>query len=381
MHARLTWLFSIAVASTAAFVACQDNGDGALPAGPGLHFDGADASSDGSLERDDSGDVVAPRPDAGGDACVETTSASPDGDVAVGPTTLAFDPCGVGSPDALYWDAKGQLLYIADDRNNQIWSWSDANGFQKVATVPNDPAADDAGATRLSGITVTGTTLVVARYGNGAFGALYSYDLATGGGMATTIGSVDATRYRTALAADGTGTVYSDSFAADAGDGGGGTIDIVGLTGTTPFLSGLDRPAGLLIVGTEIFVSDRAQNVIYQVPTDLALLDAGTAADADAEAGAIVDASTSPYPVYASLPAPDQLSAGPNGSLFAGEKLSDGGAPQVRQVFVDGGVVTFQPTVTFTSLAGVAYDDAAKRLFVADSNGGAVRTIKIYPAQ
>jgi sugar lactone lactonase YvrE len=380
MRARILCLASLVAASTAAFLACQDNGDGTVPVIPGLHYNG-DAASDATIG-DDSGPVVVTNMDAGGDACIETTSASPDGDIAVGPATLAFDPCGVGSPDALYWDTTTQVLYIADDRNNQVWTWSDANGFQKLVALPDDPAADDAGATKLTGITVSASTLIVARYGNGAFGALFSYNLGATGGAATAIAGVDPTRYRTALAVDGTGKIYSDSWSApvDGGDAAGGGIDLVGLTGTTTFLSGLDRPRGLIIVGTQIYVSDLAQNVIYSIPTDLSLLDAG-ADDADAEAGAAVDASMSPYPVYASLPAPDQLSIGPNGSVFAGEKLADGGAPQLRQIFADGGIVSFQPTVTFTSLAGVAYDATAKRLFVADSNGGSVRTIKIYPAQ
>jgi len=391
MRARILCLTSLVLTSTAAFVACQDNGDGTIPVIPGHYYNPDGGGSDATVG-DDSG-VITPNGDAGGDACVETTSASPDGDVAVGPTTLAFDPCGVGSPDALYWDPTKLVLYIADDRNNQIWTWSDANGFQKLVTLPDDPGADDAGATQLTGITMSASTLIVARYGNGAFGALFSYNVEAGG-AATKIGSIDPTRYRFALAADTTGKIYSDSFAvtldggADGGDDGGGagngSIEIVGLTGTTPFLSGLDKPSGLIVVGTQIFVGDRAHDVVYTIPTDLSLLDAGAdldAADADAEAGTIADASTSPYPVYASIPSPDQLSAGPNGSIFAGQKTNDGGAPLLRQIFPDGGITPFQPTVTFTSLGGVAYDVGNKRLFVVDSNGGSVRTIKIYPSQ
>ncbi len=396
MRARILCLTSVVLSSAAAFVACQDNGDGSIPAIPGHYYNPDGGGGDATLG-DDGGTVITPSGDAGGDACVETTSASPDGDVAIGPTSLAFDPCGAGSPDAIYWNATNQTLYIADDHANQIWTWSDANGFQKLVTLPDDPAADDAGATKLTGITVSNSTLIVARYGNGAYGALFTYNLETAGGAATKVGSIDPTRYRFAVAADATGKIYSDSFAAaldggadggaDGGTGGGGngSIEIVGLSGTTPFLSGLDKPSGLIVVGTQIFVGDRAHDVIYTVPTNLALLDAGPdldAADADAEAGAILDATAPPpYPVFASLPAPDQLSAGPNGSIFAGQKTNDGGAPQLRQIFPDGGITPFQPTATFTSLGGVAYDSVSKRLFVVDSNGGSVRTIKIYPAQ
>ena len=88
-----------------------------------------------------------------------------------------------------------------------------------------------------------------------------------------------------------------------------------------------------------------------------------------------------PYDTFANVPSCDTLTAGPGGSVITGQfrPLADGGPLQIRQAFPDGGVRTLAEATKFAKPQGVAYDKTNKRLFVADSNGTTVRTIKIVP--
>ena len=182
-----------------------------------------------------------------------------------------------------------------------------------------------------------------------------------------------AARKRIAVTVDpSTGTIYSDSFSGGGGSAIAGEIETVNLaSGTTPYASGFGKTVGLLVQGSQILVADQNDNVIYAVPTAAALVADGGATLADGGA----------FTVYANVQAPDQLSAGPNGTIFTDQFQStyDGGGPQVRQIAPDGGVTVLFPSVSFTSLSDVAYDATHSRLFVVDSNGTTVRTIKIFP--
>lgn len=168
------------------------------------------------------------------------------------------------------------------------------------------------------------------------------------------------------------GAVYSDSFTG-SGTAAIGQIEAVDLaSGTTPYATGFGKTVGLLVKNGAILVSDQTNNVIVSVPLDATQLAEGGATLADGAA----------FPVYATLEGPDQLAAGPNGSVYTGQFLpatDGGGTPQVRQVFPDGSVVVPWPSFTFTSLADVAYDPNNHRLFVVDSNGTTVRAIRIFP--
>jgi sugar lactone lactonase YvrE len=289
-----------------------------------------------------------------------------------GPINIDFDPGGTGSPDAIYWDDAKQTLYVVDDENNQVWTYTDQQGLQKLAQVPDNAALDDAGHTKLNGVTeLADGTLVIARFGYGVGGAIYT--LSPDGGTAT-VPNVPPTRKRIAVTVDpATGTIYGDSFSGGGGVTPSGEIETVGLsTGTTPYATGFGKTVGLLVQSGALLVSDQTNNVILSIPLDPSELADGGASLADA----------APFTVYASLSAPDQLAAGPNGSVYTGQVLpatDGGGSPQVRQVFADGGVVVPFPNFTFTSLADVAYDPTGHRLFVVDSNGTTVRVIRIFP--
>jgi hypothetical protein len=372
---QLLAFFCGALASGGALLfACNSTNDTLPPIY--THVGGSDGGQEDAGPPSDSGPVITKLQDgAPGDACVETTGASPDGGITVGPTALAFDPCGVGSPDALYWDSTTQVLYIGDDTTASVWAWSDANGFRKLASVP----VDDGGSTTLGGIAGYGNLIVISRNGGGASGALFQYDVTTTTGIATSIGgTVDPTRRRTGVAYDTTGTrFFSASWGGDAGAGASGTLDLLGVASTTPFVTGLDQPHGMLVSGTQFIVGDYGVGAVLSFPLAAEdILDAGEIDDA----GDGGDAAVPPlYTTLATIEGVDQLSAGPGGTILAGQHLPDGGAPQLQQISADGGVAAVEATATFTKLGGIAYDTTYNRVFVADSNGGSVRTIKIYP--
>jgi sugar lactone lactonase YvrE len=294
-----------------------------------------------------------------------------DSSTDAGYVTLPFDPNGNGSPDAIYWDNTNQVLYIVDDLNNQVWSYTDKNGFQKYAQVPDNPELDEAGKTKLNGITeLADGTLVVTRFGYGIGGAIYT--VSPDGGTAT-VPNVPAARKRIEVTVDpSSGTIYSDSFTGGGGATPLGEIETVDLAnGTTSYATGFGKTVGLLVQGSAVLVSDQTNNAIFSVPTDPTQI-------ADGGAGL---ANGNPFALYAGLSGPDQLSAGPDGTIFTDQFLSnsDGGGPQIRQIWPDGGVTIPYPNVSFTSLSDVAYDATNHRLFVVDNNGTTVRTIKIFP--
>ncbi len=174
---------------------------------------------------------------------------------AGGSPFVEFDPTGTGSPDAIYWDDAKQILYIADDENNQVWTYTDTNGLQKLATVPDNAALDDAGHTKLNGVTeLSDGTLVVTRFGYGNGGAIYT--LSPDGGAAT-VPNVPATRKRIAVTVDpATGAIYSDSFSGGGGTTPSGEIETVNLaTGTTAYATGFGKTVGLLVNGDVVLVS------------------------------------------------------------------------------------------------------------------------------
>jgi hypothetical protein len=295
------------------------------------------------------------------------TDTGTDAPADAGPTvvTVPFDPTGTGSPDCMYWDDATSTLYVTDD-NNAIWTWTQAAGLTKKFTTPNT-SQDGAAPGKLNGITMLADgTLVVTQFGFGAFGGIFT--VAPDGGV-TQVPNVPAAGRRIMVVHDDAGVIYSDSF-QKVGQNTVGVVETVDLAnGTTPIASGFVKPVGLLPQGDNLLVVDQTANAIYSIPRDPSQLGDGGLADG------------APYTVYASIPSPDQLTSGPNGSVFTDQfkPATDGGPIEVRQVFPDGGFTTVTPDAGFTGLSDVAYDATGHRLFVIDSNGTTVRTIKIFP--
>lgn len=140
---------------------------------------------------------------------------------------------------------------------------------------------------------------------------------------------------------------------------GKGVVTRDSLTEETDDATGFEKPVGVLVQDGKLLVSDQTKGQIYALP-----LDGGFNAGG-------------PYPIFATVPSCDALTAGPIGSVITGQfrALEDGGALRLRQAFTDGGVVALDASVSKPQ--GVAYDGTNRRLFVADSNGSTVRTIEI----
>ena len=213
-------------------------------------------------------------------------------------------------------------------------------------------------------------TLVITRFGYGTDGALYT--VSPDGGT-TTVPNVPGNERRIEVTWDpATGIIYSDAFVKVGSSPIAGQVEMVDLlNGTTTYASGFGKTVGLLVQGSAVLVSDQTNNVIVAVPTDATQIADGGAT--------LVDGGL--FPIYANVSGPDQLCAGPSGSIYTDQFQSsyDGGGPQVRQVWPDGGVTIPYPNVQFTSLSDVAYDKTNSRLFLVDNNGTTVRTIKIFP--
>jgi sugar lactone lactonase YvrE len=279
---------------------------------------------------------------------------------------LDFDPTGNGDPASLYWNDGEQYLLIADQRGNRVWKWTDADGFTLLGTTSGEPA-DPTGQGRddVGQITeLPDGKIAVARFGFGSFGSVLWLDPKTG--EKGSYSGLSATRRRITLYQSDAGVTYGGYFENVPDAGLRGAITTLSLAdGERDYATGFAKPVGLLALRDELLAVDQPKNAIVRLP--LGPLDGG------------ILPPDGGYPVYARVPAPDQLAYGPDDSLFTGQfrPLDDGGTLAVRQVFKDGGVSVFADELTRPS--GLAYDPSGRRLFVADSNGQNVRTIRIHP--
>lgn len=269
-------------------------------------------------------------------------SGTPTVPVDRGPTTIAID----GDPNGLWWD--GVALTIADDDNNRILTWTDADGLGLLSTLP-EPSPDGAGLGQP--VLTSDGTVVVPRFGYGTAGDVVT--LAADGSSAVVPG-LDTERRRIGLAVAADGTLYDGWFIS--GEAGRvGEVNVLDLAGSeTPFLTGLGKPVGVLVVGDTLYVSDQDAGEILATP----LRDPGA------------------VEVHAQVEDPDLLGEGPDGSLYTGS--SDG---SVRQVGTDGSVSTFASG--YQEVRGVAYDAANRRLFFVDHDGddsdGLTNFLQILP--
>jgi sugar lactone lactonase YvrE len=274
-----------------------------------------------------------------------------------------------GEPASVTWDAATHALYIADSTHNQVWRWTDTDGLTKFASLADPLNADAAGATLVGQIVrLSDGSLVINRFGKpgGGFGGIAFVNVTTG--VSGVVPNLDVNRRRLGLAVASGGRLFGSYFGGGmgAGAGGGGMTSVVTKvdlkTGETDFLAGFKKIVGLLVVDDVLYVSDQMADAIYAVPLN------GPAPAPGAQK------------VFATLPRPDQLAAGPDGSLFTGQFQAAPGSAQsiaVRQVLPDGTVriVAQDPDVTRPS--GVAYDAEGHRLFVANSGNPAHRFVRI----
>jgi sugar lactone lactonase YvrE len=302
-----------------------------------------------------------------------SNDAMPDGgtqgqDAASGPDTgpqlIAFTQ---GQPASLYWDDTNQTLYIADDDNNQIWTWTDQAGLQKLTTTADPLGAADAGAALVGQIQkLSNGSLVVMRFGKpgGGYGGIAYVDP---DGGTNVVPNLDQKRQRLGLGVAPGDHMYGSYFmkAPDGGAGQVGALTTVDLqNGETDYATGFHKIIGVLPMNGTLYVADQPVNTIYALPLNGAVPDGG------------------PYTVFATLPVPDQMCEGPNGTIFTGQFQAAAGSSDpiaVRQIFPDGHVVLFAKDPDVTKPSGVAYDPTHKRLFVADSGNSAKIGVKIFP--
>ncbi len=272
-------------------------------------------------------------------AGVDTTSAN----VEHGPKAIPID----GDPNGLVWADDIQTLFIADDNNNRILTWTDKGGFGTPIALPTAPAsgAGLGGLARLKD-----GTLVAPRFGMGMDGAIL---FVKPNGTTGIVPALDTMRRRIGVTVDDAGVIYDTFFTKNgtgAQTGSVATLDLVG-TEVQVATNGLVKPVGVAILGGKLYISDQKTEKVWRcTPPDCATLEH-----------------------VADVTSPDLMVPGPNGSLFVGSHA--------------GTVIALQPDGTSAVAAtglqephGVAYDAANKRLFVSDHDpNGKTNFLQIFP--
>jgi hypothetical protein len=276
-----------------------------------------------------------------GGAAASTTSASGTGGggggatVERGPKLLPLNI----SPNGIFWDTASKTLLIADDDANDVVPWTDDAGFGTPIQLSPVPGGGIGLGMVIKTQHTSPGTILVARFG---FGTAGDIAVVKPDGTTTSVPGLDKTKRRIGLTETDDGRIFDTYFVAVPG-GYAGSVAEVKLTGSeTDVVTTLSKPVGVVAIGTTLFYDDQATNQIADVPT----------------------ASPSQVTVFANIPGPDLLCAGPNGTVFTG------GGAEARQVSA-GGQVTNVGT-GFMSVRGVAYDAANKRLFIADHDGMAI---------
>lgn len=261
-----------------------------------------------------------------------------------GPTTIPLD----GDPNGLYWDDAAGALYIADDNANRVLRWTDEEGLSLAADLPPGPP-DSAGLGQV--VRTAGGTLVVPRFGGGTAGDVVFVDAEGNGGV---VPGLDPVRRRIGMAIGPNGKLYDSYFVSLNGTKFGAVAELDLAGSEVVVLDGLDKPVGVLVIGSDIYVSEQAAGRIVKAPI-----------------GAPDQAA-----VLAQLDTPDLLCQGPEGSIFTGGKAGD-----VRQIGADGKVNEFAGG--FQEIRGVAFDPTNRRLFLSDHDAnesdGVTHKLQILP--
>lgn len=236
-----------------------------------------------------------------------------------------------GDPNGVAWDKARSILYVADDDHDRISKWRGGDAMQDFVTLP-PPARG------LGGVAVDASgRVVVVRFGMHDDGGLVFVEPT---GELREASGVDPKRRRVGVALDTThspGDLYLSYFAGHGKEKLGGVERMPAGGIAAPFLTDLDKPVGLAIVGAALFIADQRRGEILRVDLDKEL-----------------EPTT-----FARLDAPDLLCTNEKGDLFSGGKSGE-----VRKISSEGAV-----TIAARALhqaRGCAYDDKTHRLFVAD---------------
>jgi sugar lactone lactonase YvrE len=250
-------------------------------------------------------------------------------------------------PNGIFWDAATSTLYIADNLNDAVITWTDQGGFKKLVSLPGPTGNEVGGIVQLSD-----GTLVVIEFGFGTSGlvALVDSDLKT-----STVPHLDPTRRRLGIALAPDGSLY-DSYFAKVSGGSTGFVAKLDVTAGTEenIITGLMKPVGVAVVGSTLYFSDQTLGEILAAPLS----------------------SPQSYKTLSTNLSPDLLSVGPNGTIFSG-------SPSGVVYQIDTTTGTFNTLFTAGSTLeprGTAYDAVNKRLFVAEHDSSDVQNyIEIVP--
>lgn len=262
--------------------------------------------------------------------------------------------------NGLYWDSAESRLYLGDDDVNAIKAWDGQQGFSVAATLTPPPASG----ANLGQLTRDAAgTFYVTRFGFGQHGAVV---VVPGTGAAYDLNGLDPQRRRIGLARTPDAKLLVGWFRGGRAGGATGTISELSVQGgqgsERELITGLGKPAGLAVVGDQLFVTD--QNTAQLLVFSLAAVRARPATAADAR---VVSA-------FLTSDQLDLMTAASDGTLYFG-----GSGGSLYQVNPRGEVRTL--ATGWGRVRGVALDERHRRLFVVDAGAqtGDPSRIRIVP--
>ncbi len=271
-----------------------------------------------------------------------------------------------GAPETALWDDAHAVLYVVDNTGNRIWKWTDAAGLSAAPyaslPLPADAGTLPANVTLGQAALLANGTLVVSRFGQpgGGYGDI-SY--VSPDGSTALVPNLDPSRRRLGLAVAPDNTLYGSYFAS--ADGGTvGFVTTVDLhAGETVAVDGFGKIVGLSITEGRLYVSDQSAAKIFDAPLSA------------------LPPHAADWHTLATLVKPDQIAAGPNGSLYSGQFQGAPGSSDpisVRQISSTGVVTAFKQDPDVSKPSGLSYDPTNHRLFVADSGNSAKLGVHVF---
>lgn len=276
-----------------------------------------------------------------------------------GPTTLEVQ----AKLNGLYWDEAAARLYLTDDDEsvNALRAWDGQDKFPVVHALP----AMEAGQRATLGQVTRGADghLYTTRFGFGSYGTVV---VAPATGPAYHLTGLAGDRRRIALTPTAEGTLLTGWFRGGGSPLSGVVSEITRGAGTEAserdLITGLGKPAGVALVGDQLYVSDQGAGRILAY--SLAAL---RAHPATADDGRVVMEFTAADSL-------DLMTAGADGTLYFGS-----GAGTLYAVDSQGALKTLASG--WPGIRGVALDADNRRLFVGvtaeDAEGPA--SIRIVP--
>jgi hypothetical protein len=303
----------------------------------------------------------------------DTGSSSDAGDAATvdrGPTVIPF----TGDPAGLFWDyGTNGGLYIADQKSDVIIMWTDASGFGTTWVLPQP---QNAGSSLGQLVREIDGTMFVPRAGVGADNTvLWVTNIGDAGDLSLSPGAtLDPTVTRSGFTLLPDNTTIDTFFQND----GGGDFGLVNTLSTPPketkLVTGLPKPLAVVYNETRLYIADGDLNEVIAISqTGGSFLGDGGGGGGDAGDGG-ADAGQHGR-VFAAIDQPSFACAGADGDLFV--TTITGTVDRITSA----GVVSVVAS-GLKELHGIAFDGAAKRVFVAEhdpADAGAQNTIRIYP--